>query len=181
MRYDGKTMSKTPLTTKISPDDFWRIYWLKSELLEFCRTHKLSTQGGKIELAARIGEFLHTGKQLKPSKKPTPTAKMPTQLTRATVIGVGWRCSQALRLFFQAEIGKHFHFDQVMRDFIAQGTGKTLEEAITVWQQPRQKTEIAPQFEYNRHTRAFYAANPNATRQEALTAWETHKAKRQES
>jgi hypothetical protein len=174
-------MAKTPLTTKISLEDFQRIYWLKTELLEFCRTHKLSTQGGKIELATRIGEYLQSGKQQRPSKKPSISTKMPTQFTRATVIGVGWRCSQALRVFFQNEIGTHFHFDQVMRDFIAQGTGKTLEEAIRLWQQPRQKTEIAPQFEYNRHTRAFYAANPNATRQEALVAWEAHKAKRQES
>jgi hypothetical protein len=174
-------MAKTPLTTEISLEDFQRIYWLKTELLEFCRMHKLSTQGGKIELTTRIGEFLQTGKQQKPRKKSPTSAKMPAQFTRATVIGVGWRCSQALRVFFHAEIGGHFHFDQVMRDFIAQGAGQTLEEAIRVWQQPRQKTEIAPQFEYNRHTRAFYAANPNATRQEALAAWEAHKAKRQKS
>jgi hypothetical protein len=103
---------------------------------------------------------------------------MPTSFTRDTLISSGWRCSQSLRAFFQAEIGSHFHFDQVMRNFIAQGAGKTLQQAIEVWLQPRQTTTIASQFEYNRHMRAFFERHPDATREEAIRAWNQQKAQR---
>ena len=61
-------------------------------------------------------------------------AAMPTTFTPETVIGEGWRCSQALRAFFELEIGPRFHFNQVMRDFIKHGSGKTLADAISAWQ-----------------------------------------------
>lgn len=68
-----------------------------------------------------------------------------------------------------------------MRNFIAQGQGKTLEDAIDAWQNDRQnpvQTDIAPQFEYNRHMRAYYQEYPNATREEVLASWKAARAQR---
>ena len=53
------------LTKKISIKDFKDFYWLKSELINFCREIKISSGGGKIEITNRILEYLETGKVTK--------------------------------------------------------------------------------------------------------------------
>ncbi|MEP7188777.1 MAG: DUF6434 domain-containing protein [Roseiflexaceae bacterium] len=171
-------MARPALTIGLPAADFRSFYWLKDELLAFCRAHQLSTQGGKQVLAERIATFLETGARSPAAAQIRRPSRMPATFTRETIIEENWRCSQSLRAFFQVEIGSHFHFDQVMRDFIQNGAGKSLQEAINTWQQPRPTTTIAPQFEYNRHMRAFFAAKPNATREEAIRAWNAEKALR---
>ena len=107
---------------------------------------------------------------------------MPEVFTRETVIGPGWRCSQPLRAFFLQEIGPQFHFNGVMRDFIKNGAGRTLREAMDAWNadrsQPKTKKEIAPQFEFNRHIREYFKAHPGATLDEAIIAWRDEKVLR---
>jgi hypothetical protein len=175
-------MSRPELNVQISAADFEDFYWLKSELIDFCRANNLPSSGSKDDLTRRIKEFLVTGQVLPPDKRSTPKGSMPNIFTSDTVIGPGWRCSQALRAFFEAEIGSQFHFDGVMRDLIRHGEGRTLQEIIEIWyrakQNPHAEKEIAPQFEYNRFFRAFFKANPGATRQEAVAAWKEKRAKR---
>jgi hypothetical protein len=50
------------LDKKINIKDFNDFYWLKSELMSFCREIGISSSGGKIEIANRISEYLETGK-----------------------------------------------------------------------------------------------------------------------
>ena len=61
---------------------FRNFYYLKQELVEFCRENALPVSGGKIKLTDRIACFLDTGKVLpsraagkkrleKPSRSPT--------------------------------------------------------------------------------------------------------------
>ena len=110
---------------------------------------------------------------------------MPESFTRETVISSDWRCSQALRAFFEAEIGPRFHFNRVMRDFIKHEMGKTLQDAIDAWREaetsPKPETEIEPQFEYMRHMRHYFNENPEGTREEALRAWHEKKSRRRSS
>lgn len=122
---------------------------------------------------------------LAPQQKRGTAVTMPQTLSRETAIGPHWRCSEPLRAFFKQEIGDHFHFNGLMRDFIKDGAGKTLQEAIDAWQAdkstPPQAKEIAPQFEYNQHIRDFFQANPEKTREEAIAAWKTKRAKRNQT
>lgn len=176
-------MTRPKLDLQISAADFLAYYWLKEELLVFCRQHALSTAGSKQELTERITVFLTTGEKLTPARQVRRPVKMPTQFTRDTVIGRNWRCSQALRAFFKQDIGSRFHFDSVMRDFIkTDGVGKNLQQAIDTWyqaqSQPRTQTDIAPQFEYNAHIRKYMQQNAGATLQEAIVAWKEKKVKR---
>ena len=177
-------MSRPPLTKQTNPADFLSFYWLKEELVAFLREHQLPTTGSKQELTSRISQFLTTGSVLATAKPSPKSAKveMPPTFTRQSIIGTGWRCSQELRAFFEQEIGKHFHFDGIMRDLIHNGSGKTLEEAIEIWQEesrkPRKEKPIAAQFEYNRHMREYFKTHPQATLQEAIQDWETKKAQR---
>lgn len=167
-------MSRPPLNIELAAAEFSHHYWLKEELLAFCRAHGLATAGSKLSIGERIEHFLLTGERLPPTTASAPATPMPAELSHDTVIMPGFRCNQQLRAFFLHEIGPHFHFNAVMRDFIKQRAGSTLHEAIEAWQLDQrnpQKGEIAPQFEYNRHMREFFAANPGATREQAIAAW----------
>jgi hypothetical protein len=94
-----------------------------------------------------------------------------------SVIQPGQRCSQVLRRFFQSRIGPGFHFDQAMRDFIADGAGRTLGDAVAHWHATRDQPPgpIGRQFEYNRFIRDWHAAHPGGA-QAAAAAWRAHRA-----
>ncbi|MBP7689929.1 MAG: hypothetical protein KA765_18570 [Thermoflexales bacterium] len=177
-------MTRPPLTCQLTADDFRSFYWLKAELLAFCREKGLSTSGAKTDLAERIALFLETGQRFAPAQVTRRAASdpVPETLTRTTIIDANWRCGERLRAFFLQEIGPHFHFNGLMRDFIRQGAGQTLGAAIDAWQAdqaaPHHETNIAPQFEYNRFMRDFFKANPGRTRQYAIAAWQISKARR---
>lgn len=175
-------MSRPTLTAQLSPTEFRAFYWLKEELAGFCRAHGLSASGSKEELAARIEAFLRIGERPPAIRRARPSARMPEQFRRTDVIGEGWRCSQALRAFFEQEIGPAFHFDHVMRDFIRDGAGRTLDEAIRQWHDTRgaPPREIGAQFEFNRHVRAYFEAHPGATREDAIAAWWEKRGRRRD-
>jgi hypothetical protein len=169
-------MPRPALTPQLSSDEFRRCYWLKEELAAYCRQQHLPTGGSKWDLTQRIAQSLAGEKHLaEPAKQPTRTANMPKTFTRNTVIGPGWRCSQELRAFFEREIGPRFHFDAIMRQFIHQGSGQTLDAAIRAWQAAQSNPEvrtIGPQFEYNQHIRDYFQAHPGGSLAEAIRAWQ---------
>jgi hypothetical protein len=175
-------MSSRPVLTRYTAvADFRSFYWLKAELVTFCREHHLPTTGAKQELAQRIAQYL-SGEALSAApleERSARACEKPKIFTRATVITPGWRCSQELRAFFEQEIGPRFHFDAAMRDLIYQGSGKTLHEIIEAWMtvhnQPARQKEIAPQFEYNRHIQDYFQTHPGASLQDAIEAWKVKK------
>ena len=58
-------MKRPELNDKISVTDFQEFYWLKNELIVFCKSNGISTIGGKQELADRIIAFLQQEQSLK--------------------------------------------------------------------------------------------------------------------
>lgn len=86
------------LTAGLPEPEFRRCYWLKEELLAFCRACGLSRRGSKTGIAERIAEFLRTGTV--PAAKPSGArgrGPMPDRFARDSVIGPERRCTQALR------------------------------------------------------------------------------------
>ncbi len=173
------------LDKKISIQDFKDFYWLKNELIKFCRNNGISYVGGKIEITNRIIEYLETGKITKP--KTTRQKKLPkptTPLTLETIIGVDYRSYKEKKEFFKSIIGKQFHFTIHLLDFFKQNTGKkTYGDIVDEWYKeqklksdPNFVKEIAPQFEYNNYIRDFTKANPNMTRKDAIKYWKLKKS-----
>lgn len=177
-------MTRPALNAQLSAETFQRWYWLKDELVAFCRSIGIPSGGSKQTLTERIARYLTTGeKSVLVPPKPASKGQMPANFTRETVIGPGWTCSQALRAFFEQELGLSFRFDATLRDFIHHGQGKTLQEAILAWENAQAnpvEKEIAPQFEYNRHIRAYLNAHPGAGLKAAIRAWEAWKQHPQE-
>ncbi len=173
------------LDEKISVQDFKDFYWLKEELIKFCRKNGISYVGGKIEITNRIIEYLETGKITKPKTKRQKKLPKPTKpLTLETVIGVDYRSYKEKKEFLQSIIGKQFHFTIHLLDFFKQNIGKkTYGDIVDEWYKeqklksdPNYVKEIAPQFEYNNYIRDFMKANPNMTIKDAIKYWKLKKS-----
>ncbi|MFS0560080.1 DUF6434 domain-containing protein [Terribacillus sp. 179-K 1B1 HS] len=175
------------LTRMTKADDFLDYYWLKEELVQFCRENGLPVSGSKMEITARIESFLREGIVEKPKQKQSRKRKKTAKpLSRTTIITENHRCSQNVREFFKKEIGEHFHFSTYIQNYFRENVGKTYEDAIIAWheeearkQDPAYKKDIAPQFEYNRFIRKFFAdpKNKGKTRSQAIEAWNEKKSR----
>jgi hypothetical protein len=178
---------KRPVLNKqISIKDFNDFYWLKVELVDFCRKIGCSSSGGKIEIANRIAEYLETGKVVKRTtskKKKLPKSTHP--ITEDTIIGIDYRAYKEKTEFLKSHIGKNFHFTIHLLDYFNENTGiKTYRDLINEYHKeqklrkdPNYVSKIAPQFEYNTYIRDFMKNNPDKTRSDAIKYWKIKKSK----
>lgn len=181
-------MPRPPLTDKISLQDFQDFYWLKEELIDFCRFKNISTQGGKLEIAQRITEFLQHGSTTLPPTKPKITHSNfdwnTDFLSLDTVITDTYKNTEHVRLFFTQQLGKPFRFNTAFMRWMKGHAGATLHDALAAWhtiaaeKKQGKKTAIAPQFEYNTYIRDFLNANPQLDLATARAAWNKKKLER---
>ncbi len=179
-------MDKRPnLNKKISIKDFKDFYWLKAELIEFCREVNIHSSGGKIEIADRISEYLKTGKVIKKTITKKPKLPKPTEpIIKETVIGTEYRTYKEKKNFLQSVIGKQFHFTVHLLVFFKRNTGKkTYGDLIKEWykeqelkKDPNFVKKIAPQFKYNTYIRDFLKDNPSKKRSDAIKYWKIKKS-----
>ena len=98
------------LNTNLNSDTFRSYYYLKEELVEFCRNNGIPTSGGKLELSDRIAYFLDTGNVKTVNKSRRATVDV-GNLTEDTIIEPNIVCSEKHRAFFRERIGKSFSFN----------------------------------------------------------------------
>lgn len=184
-------MDEKPILNKnIKVDDFKNFYWLKKELVIFCKTQGLPTSGGKMDIADRIEKYLMTGKieknKIEKPSKPASTFNWNSgHLTLNTKITDNYKNTQNVRSFFTEHIGKQFKFNVKFMNWIKENTGKNLNDAIIKWKEiqidNKNRTadkDIAPQFEYNRYIRDFLRDNPDLKHKDAVKHWKIKRNKR---
>jgi len=179
---------RPPLNTHISPKDFREFYWLKKELMAFCKQEGLRTSGSKTEITERIIHFLETGKKetYVSTSKPSSTFDWQQEaLSLETVITDNYKNTENVRNFFEQELGKGFKFNVKFMNWMKSHVGKTLQEATEAWKKikmedktSKRPKEIAPQFEYNRYLRDFLADNPQLTREVGIELWKIKRSLR---
>jgi len=184
-------MDKRPsLNKNISLKDFKDFYWLKEELLKFCKEEGLKKNGGKIELSERIEHFIKTGNRqlIKANSKHKSKSTFDwnnEKLSIETEITDNYKNTENVRKFFQQQLGKPFKFNVKFMNWMKANAGKTMKDAIKEWQRIKAEAksnikskEIAPQFEYNRYLRDFMADNPNSKRELGIKCWKIKKSMR---
>ena len=162
-------------------ETFRNFYYLKEELVDFCRKNNLPTSGGKLELTDRIATFLDTGNVMisrKVSKKSTLDIG---ELTEQTIIENNFVCSERHRAFFKEKIGKSFSFNVQFQKWLKSNSGKTYKDAIEayylIFEEKKQgKTVIDKQFEYNTYIRDFFQENKGKSLDDAITCWKYKKS-----
>jgi hypothetical protein len=174
-------MSDRPeLTDKLSSKEFLEYYYLKEELVRFCRENRLPASGGKAELTERIAYYLDTGKikAVKPVRTQKP--KIPA-ITRDSIIESGFVCSEQHRAFFKREIGDSFSFNVAFQKWLRSNSGKTYADAIAAYKEIKStkkpgKKDIDKQFEYNTYVRDFFDDNKGASLADAIKCWKYKKS-----
>lgn len=159
---------------------FKEYYYLKKELITFCQKYDLQTSGSKIELTARISNFLETGQKTSKSRSHTKTI-MPSTITLDTPIEENFICSEKHRAFYQKEIGSTFTFNVLFQQWLKNNAGKTYKDSISAYYEiiknkKTNKTEIAKQFEYNTYIRDFFSANKDKNLDQAIKCWKYKKS-----
>lgn len=159
---------------------FREYYYLKEELVDFCRKHNLQATGGKLELADRIAEFLDTGKRNSAThiKRKSPSVG---EITLDTVIESNFVCSEKHRAFYKEHIGKSFSFNVLFQKWLKSNAGKTYRESIDAYyrileDKKKKKTTIDRQFEYNTYIREFFADNKDKNLEQAIKCWKYKKS-----
>lgn len=176
-------MSDRPeLTREMKSSDFLEYYYLKEELVAFCRENDLPISGGKQEITKRIAVFLDTGKTEDRSAGKTGKSKPKiTLITRDSIIESGFVCSELHRAFFKKELGAGFSFNVAFQKWLKNNAGKTYADAIEAYKKIKEekktgKTDIGKQFEYNTYVRDFFEDNKGASLDDAIRCWKYKKS-----
>ena len=174
-------MSDRPeLSIELKSKEFLEYYYLKEELVRFCRENGLPASGGKRELTERIAIFLDTGKIRKTGTSTTRKQNI-TEITKDSIIESGFVCSELHRTFFKKEIGGSFSFNVAFQKWLKSNAGKTYEDAIAAYKEIKaakktEKTSIGRQFEYNTYIRDFFEDNKGASLDDAIKCWKYKKS-----
>lgn len=179
---------KRPILDKnIKINDFLEFYWLKKELVIFCKKVGIPSVGSKIELTNFIKEFLQTWKTISNISKPKNKLLKSTQpIDNDTIIWVEYRTYLEKKNYLQSKIGKKFHFTLHLMQWFEKNAGcKTYKDLVDEWykemeiiSQSGYKKPIPKQCEYNRYIRDFMSDNLDKSIKDAINFWKLKKSTR---
>ena len=173
-------MDRPDLEKNMDADLFLSFYYLKEELIDFCRLNRLSTQGGKIEITDRIAHFLRTGERKQYTvKRAVQRKRTLSELSLNSIIEKNIKCSEVHRTFFKNQIVPTFRFNVRFQNWLKENSGKKYSDAIEAYQNilnDKTPTKIDRQFEYNTYIRDFFDDNKNLNLQQAISCWKFKKS-----
>ena len=174
-------MNERPnLSIELDSKTFKEYYYLKNELIDFCRKNNLQTTGGKIELTERIAKFLNTGER-NIENHSIKRAKIVGEITLDAIIEDNFICSEKHRAFYKEQIGKNFSFNVLFQKWLKSNSGKTYKDSIEAYykileDKKKNKTTIDKQFEYNTYIRDFFNDNKDKSLEQAIKCWKYKKS-----
>ena len=171
--------NKPKINKELDAKTFKDFYYLKEELIEFCKENNLQTSGGKIELTNRIEHYLDFGEKIYNYKKIKKNNTI-EKITLQTIIENDFVCSQKHREFYKEQIGKSFSFNVLFQKWLKVNFGKTYEDSIEAYfkileDKKKNKTNIDKQFEYNKYIRDFFTENKDKNLKQAIQCWKYKK------
>lgn len=168
-------LERPNLEKKLDSQTFQMFYYLKEELVTFCRQNGLKTTGSKQELTHRIAHYLETGEVLHPvsSVKKKPVV---TEIKLNQPIEENFVCTEKHRAFYKEQIGPSFSFCVAFQKWLKSHAGKTYQDSIEAYYQIMEEkkktpTQIDKQFEYNTYIRDFFKENHDKTLKQAILCW----------
>ncbi|MDR2977502.1 MAG: SAP domain-containing protein [Streptococcaceae bacterium] len=176
-------MERPEISKDLDADLFLQYYYLKEELVNFCKVNKLSSHGGKSEITERIAHFLKTGEKIPHVVKRGPSSQLSVP-TLDLVLEKGRKFDEVRREFFEQHLGSSFRFTVKFQRWLTENAGdKTYRDAIQAYPEllsDKKKTEIGKQFEYNTYIRDFFAdditKSLNLGLKEAIICWKFKKS-----
>ncbi|MGL5352939.1 MAG: DUF6434 domain-containing protein [Clostridium sp.] len=167
------------LSTSLDSEAFKSYYYLKEELVTFCREVGLKCTGGKQDLTERIAYFLDTGEKLNSINTKRHKSDV-GEITLQSIIEENFICSEKHRAFFKTVIGSKFSFNVVFQKWLKANAGKSYAEAVDEYyniikEKKSNTTIIDGQFEYNTYIREFFKDNKGKSLEDAIKCWKYKK------
>ncbi len=165
-----------------------RWYWLKQELVDYCKIAKLNYNGSKFDILETIANTLDEKDVATPKLKAAKAVMSKTiwakQLLHLdTIITPQYTNGSNSRNFFIAHCGSKFHFTIPFMHFLKNNCGKTLQDAVNEWkrlegiqQDKNYKSTIPEGNQYNKYIRDFFTDNPKMTIVQARHFWKLKKS-----
>ena len=183
-----KALGERPnLNPDISLDDYLNYYWLKAEMVSFCRKVGINPDGWKLEIHDRIIEYLTTRKIVK--KKVSSTKVQSNDevfnITLDTIVNSSFKRNPETTAFFK-EVDSRFHYSVRLNQYIRNNIGEiTYGDIIVEWKKEHNQkrrgiktTPDLPQCEYNQFIKDYLADNKNRCFKDAVNAWNVKKKMR---
>lgn len=158
-------------------------YWLKKELVDFCRLKGINYSGSKFEILERLATSIDSNFKdtVKVDTKHKPSSKFiwsKSTLELNTIITESYTNGPNVRKFFKEHCGEKFHFSIPFMNFMKNNCGKNLQDAVDEWHRLNDrkkyksfKSEIPEGNQYNKYLRDFFADNPDSTVAKARHFW----------
>ena len=118
--------NRPKLDDKLDCKVFKDYYYLKEELVEFCKKNNMQISGSKQELTDRIYEFLKTGKKTYIKKNYVKKNELIGDITLDTIIENNFVCTQKHREFYESKIGKNFSFNVAFQKWLKENSRKNI-------------------------------------------------------
>ncbi|MGM0123288.1 hypothetical protein IGI37_000654 [Enterococcus sp. AZ194] len=118
-------MNRPNLSRTLADTTFKEFYYLKEELVSFCRKEQLQATGSKEELTQRISHYLNTGEKLWAKKTRPTTHHLRQTLTLESLVEQNFVCSEQHRAFYKEQIGTGFTFNVRFQKWLKTNAGKT--------------------------------------------------------
>lgn len=118
---------KRPIISNITNGESLKSwYWLKEELVAFCKANKLDYSGVKFEILEKVANFLDGNDTLqKDSLKASSKFDWHSAfLNTNTIITDSYKNSQNVRKFFMLHCSESFHFSIPFMHFMRTNIGK---------------------------------------------------------
>jgi Domain of unknown function (DUF6434)/SAP domain-containing new25 len=166
--------------------EFNNWYWLKEEMVAICKATGLPATGSKFQLRDRIMYALDNNG----TKMPEPVPKKPTavydwakgKLTPETIITDNVSFGPNFRNFIKLHVGNKFVCHSDFMNWIKSNTGKTLQDAILMWQElenrkknPNFKRNISEHNMLAQYVKDFLKDNPGKKIKDVLAVWKIKK------
>jgi hypothetical protein len=174
------------ITTFQSGEEFKKWYWLKEEVVAFCKLTNLPYSGSKFQIIERISDALDNNSEVKKTKKQAISSNMEwktANLTLETLITDSYTNGPNTRRFFKEYCGAKFSFNIEFMAWMKANVGKTLKDAVEQWliiaeksKDKTQKSVIPEGNQYNQYLRDFFADNPTKKMKEARHFWQLKRA-----
>ena len=169
------------LSKELDGKTFGQWYWLKEELVSFCRENGLPSSGGKEELASRISRYLDTGEIVVPVNRPRSKVSL-SSISLDSIIEDDFVCSEMHKAFFKSQLGDSFSFNVPFQKWLKANSGKTYADAVFAYCEIKKAGKgayksIDKQFEYNTYIRDFFEDNKCSSLDDAIRCWKYKKSR----
>ncbi len=186
MNKEKAVEDRPKLDRTISLDDYLNYYWLKKDLVQFCKEIGINSDGWKLEIHERIVDYLSNNviqkRTVKIAKKKSDDIN---ELRLDMVVTESFKRNPKTTAFLKS-IDSRFHYSVRLNQFIRDNTGKiTYQDIINEWKDEFEKkkqgiktTPALPQCEYNQFVKDYLADNEERKFKDAVEAWNVKKCMR---